>query len=515
VPPGAEVRYGGHGVAMTDIRVTPSDAQAGLDRAGPGDTVVLGAGTYRSPLRLVDRAGTAGRPIELRAEPGAVLDGGVAAEDFRLEANRLAKKVNDGEVPGFEQGTFPGLYPFILDGRLLLQRCRNVALRNLRLERGWPTLIALDGCQDILISGCEFTDGTFAVGAAGADTYGLTLEDCSWVQDRVPGRMWREIDWTRIHGNPNDEEDGPINLAEDWRLFDGDFVRGEGIRGGLTVRRCSVTAAFNGIHLFNQTLDPALARDVEVHDCLFREIRDNILEPESAAFNWWFYRNEIVNAHKWFSFECRKSGYFYLFANRAWFNSIPGPPTDKHRGGGVFKLGKKVAAARGPHYVVHNSFSSRSDYARKGIWPRLSHQANALRLADASDPVFDHPSNFFGDLTAPPKTADLRFTTEWTRHAIAMQDDVVRYPGWPEDLRQAGYPLGPTTAADPRFQAPFTGDLTLAPDSPCRGRAPALTLDLPDGGPPWTRPAGADVGAWQGDALFQGPEYRALSVPVE
>jgi len=500
---------------MTEIRVTPADAQAGLDRAAPGDTIVLGPGTYRSPLHLVDRAGTPERPIRLRAEPGAVLEGGRGAEDFRLEANRLAKAVADGEVPGYEKGTYPGLYPFILDGRLTLRRCRYVELRHLCFERSWPTHIAIDGCQDILISGCEFTDGTFAVGAAGADTHGLTLEDCAWVQDRVPGRMWREIDWARIHGNPTDPDDGPLDLVNDWRLFDGDFVRGEGIRGGLTVRRCAITAAFNAIHLFNEPHDPALARDVQVHDCLFREIRDNVLEPESVAFNWWFYRNEIINVHKWFSFECQKSGYFYVFANRAWFDSIPGPSTDKHRGGGVFKLGKRVDAARGPHYVVHNSFSSRSDYARKGIWPRLVHQANALRLAAAGDPVFDHPSNFFGDLTKPPEPPNDRFTTDWARHVITMHDDVVRYPGWPDDLRRAGYPLGATTAADPRFRAPFKGDLTLELDSPCRGRAPALTLELPDGGQPWTQPAGADAGAWQGATPFAGPAYRPLSVPLE
>jgi hypothetical protein len=351
------------------------------------------------------------------------------------------------------------------------------------------------------------------VGAAGAESQDLTLEDCRWVQDGAPGRMWREIAWARIHGDP--AEDGPVDLAGDWRLFDGDFFRGEGIRGGLTVRRCSILAAFNAIHLFNPARDPALARDVQVHDCTFREIRDNVLEPETVAFNWWFYRNEIINAHKWFSFECRRSGYFYVFANRGWFDSIPGPLTDTHRGGGVFKLSKRVEAARGPHHVFHNSFSSRSDYARKGIWPRLTHTANALRFAADGDPVFDGTPDFFGDLAAPPEAVDRRFTVEWARHAIALQADVVRYPGWPEDLRRAGYPVGPTTPADPGFRAPFAGDLGLARDSPCRGRGPALSIDLPDGGPSWTQPAGGDIGAWQGSELLAGPAYRRLSLPVE
>ena len=380
------------------------------------------------------------------------------------------------------------------------------------MERSWPTLIALDGCQDVLISGCDLQDGTFAVGAARPETRGLTIEDTRWVQDGRPGRMWREIAWARIHGDP--EEDGPVDVERDWRLFDGDFFRGEGIRGEVTIRRCTVAAAFNAIHLFNPTRDLELARDVQVHDCVFQEIRDNVLEPETVAFNWWFYQNEIVNAHKWFSFECRRSGYFYVFANRAWFDSVPGPLDDTHRGGGVFKLSKRVEAARGPHYVFHNSFSSRSDYARKGIWPRLTHLGNALRLAAPGDPAFDGPSAFFGDLAAPPAAVDLRFTTDWAGHAITMRDDVVRYPGWPDDLRRAGYLLGPTTAGDPGFRAPFTGDLGLQPGSPCLGRAPELSIELPDGSPAWTRPPGGDVGAWQGAGLFQGPAYRPLTMPV-
>jgi hypothetical protein len=496
---------------MAEIRVSPGDAQSVLDRVGPGDTVVLTGGSYGAKLRLAGRAGRADLPIVLRGEPGAVLDGGRSAEDFREQGNHMALATWRGEAPGTKPHDYPGLWPWLLDGQLVLERCRHVRLENFAIERAWPTLIALDRCHDIVITNCQFRDGTFAVGAEGRDTYAITLEGCHWVQDRAPHRMWQQIPWARIHGHPDNNE--PVDLEQDWRLFDGDFFRAEGIRGGVTIRNCTVTAAFNAIHLFNDQADTALSHDVRVHDCVFREIRDNVLEPEKAAFNWWFYRNEMVNCHKWFSIECGRSGYFYLFANRGWFDSIQGPAGDPHRGGGVFKLGKHVLPARGRHYVLHNSFSVRSDHIRKGVLPRFEHLGNAIRFARSGDPVYDGPAEVFGNLSADPGEFDQRFTTHWREFDILARNDVVWHDDWPDRVRQASYDVGPTLGSDPMFGDPYAGELRIEPRSPCRGRGGAAHLELPDGST-WALPKGADVGAWQGDRLFEGPAFRPLAVPV-
>ena len=172
-------------------------------------------------------------------------------------------------------------------------------LLGLVMRRSWPTLISLINSSDIEIADARLTDGTFATSASGKDTARLFIHDCTWVQDLQPQRLWRDIDWRHVHGSPKDQDNPwPIDLVNDWRQFDGDFFRGWSIRGGVHILRCHVSAAFNGIHVFNKDCNPRLSRDIEVAHCSFREIRDNVFEPENMAHNWWFHHNQIINAHK-------------------------------------------------------------------------------------------------------------------------------------------------------------------------------------------------------------------------
>jgi hypothetical protein len=68
---------------VAEIRVTPGDAQSVSDRDRPGDGVALNGGAYGASPRSAARAGRADGPIVLRAEPGAVLNGGRSAKDSR------------------------------------------------------------------------------------------------------------------------------------------------------------------------------------------------------------------------------------------------------------------------------------------------------------------------------------------------------------------------------------------------------------------------------------------------
>ena len=496
---------------MTTYYATPADIQNHLDLAQAGDEIVLRPGTYRNRLRIRGRSGTAARPISLRAEPGAVLDSGADADSFRDEANRKAESVYLGQVPHYPQGSYPGLYPWFVEGQLVLQGCRHVRLLNLVIRQSWPTLIALVDCTDIEIAHATLTDGTFAIGAEGKDTARLFIHDCTWVQDVVPHRMWRDIDWRRIHGTPDDEDHPwPIDVVNDWRQFDGDFFRGHGIRGGVRVLHCSVTAAFNAIHCYNPSRDLRLCRDFEVAHCTFREIRDNVFESEDVAHNWWFHHNEIVNAHKWFSIEQKKTGSFYFFANRAWYDEIQGPDGDNHAKGGVFKTPKEVRAVNGRHYVFHNSFCTHGDYLRNWLLKEFVHRNNALRFAMAGELGLAPAQlgTMFGDLHVPPGQLTDRFTSDWRALGITMEGDVVAHPEWPAAIQAAGYTIRPATGTTPMFVNPFVGDLTLDRASPCRGAGLSFEVELVDGSI-WRAASGSAVGAWQEGHLYGGPTFVA------
>jgi hypothetical protein len=350
---------------MAEITLTPQTAQQALDRAQAGDELVFQPGRYRTRLTVSGKSA-----LVLRGQAGAVLTSEVSAENFREEANRRSKEVQD-------HGKYPGLYPWLIYGQLVLRNCDQVTIVALEFEQSWPTHIAIENCQDIEILICHFTDGTFAIGAEGSKTYGIRVDHCTWTQDRPPGRIWRKIPWRAIHGAPPD--DPPVDIATDWRLFDGDFFRGNDIAGGVTISNCLIKQAFNAIHCFNPTQNIQLGRDFHVHNCKFVEIRDNILEPEKVAQNWWFHHNVILNGHKWFSFELVRARFIYLFANLAWFTSIQGPSVgDIYRGGGVFKPNEAVDNPHGPIYVFNNSMAIRSDYLRRGILPGLKQRNNAI-----------------------------------------------------------------------------------------------------------------------------------------
>ncbi len=513
---------------MAEILITPADAAEKLEKLTAGDTARFAPGRYLTPLRLSRIRGTKTQPVRLIGDGDAIITQGVSAEMFRREGNRRSKQVQDRDE-------YPGLWPWIDQGQLVLENCDYVQIENLRFEESWPTHIFISDCRHTRVSNCQFLDGTFAIGARGRRTKHLCIDACRWVQDRDPGRMWREIPWYRIHGTPGNEDGYPsVDIERDWRLFDGDFFRSNDIAGNVTIRHCEIRQCFNAIHAYNKRAKPTLNRNFNIHDCLFAEVRDNVLEPEGGATNWWFHRNRLFNVHKWFSIEHTSkaklaASYLYFFSNLAWFDSIQGPdpadiphgPNDGSRGGGVFKLAKKVQQPFGPSYVFHNSFVTRGDYLRKGILPGLEHFHNAILCVDQAGPLFNAYPAFFGDLlVCGPDHHKRRFTMDWNHYEIDLRNDVIRYSGWPQDLIAAGYfvregiPRCGKLGCDPRFVAPLAADtsgggLQTKSSSPCRGAGLDEKVKLADCGEFKIAP-GVDIGAWQGNKLFEGPAYQSM-----
>ncbi|RED52048.1 hypothetical protein [Aestuariispira insulae] len=494
-------------------QVTPETAREVLKNIEPGDHVRFEKGHYKQSLFIrLGNLHEEGAPQTIfDAEKGVVIGAGVSADDFREEGNE--RSIPDGTP----EHSFPGLYPFIDEAHVTIRESRGLEWRGFHFEESWPTHIFLDRVRDVRLVDCHFLDATFAIGATGRETYGIEIEDCSWLQDRVPGRIWRKIPWWRMHGA---EGDGypPVDVKGDWRMFDGDFFRSLNIRGGVAMRRCRIGQAFNAFHMYNDDYEPDVSLDVEIHDCDFFEIRDNVLEAEQACTNWWFHNNRVWNTHKPLSLEIRGGGGLFLFANRFWFDSVQGPQGyDANRGGGMFKFGKKPPKSpMQPSYFFHNSIASRSDYARKGRLAGLQHFNNALRFVrrgtDYSHFIEDLPE-IFGNLSADPSLPEYirdRFAIDWAEYDISFRNDVVFHEAWPGILMDNGYnEIASASSQEPGFADWLTGDFRLSEGSPCRVGSMARSLALPAGGH-WTLAGGQDIGALQGEKLTEGPPFKAV-----
>jgi hypothetical protein len=457
------------------VTAEPETLAAVLQSVAPDTVVELRPGRYREPVRLAGRQGRPDAPIVIRALPGARFDGGQTVDDFTPRAEAVAR-----EAKGARR--YPGVYPIAHEAHLQVVDCAWITLEGLAFERCWPTAIWIEGSHDLALRRVDVVDGSFAVYAKGETTRGLLLDGCTWLQDPTRHRLWRDTYWDEVHGST------PASGGA--RAFDGSFFLGDGIAGDLEIRGCTVEHAFNGVHCFNPAKDPRLNRNVSVHGNRFAWIKDNPIEPEDVATRWWVCDNEIVNGHKWFSFEMEAYGHLYVFQNAGWFDDRPGPPDEENSGGAVFKVDDTgVERPLGPVYVVNNSWFLRSTYIKAGQIRDFHHVNNAIRYCDAESFACDPTKTFFGK-------AGAGFTTDWGRLAIEFAGDLVSHRDFPDTLRQSGYPIQDGTHADPGFLDPAGGDLALRPDSLCRGRGRPLTLALPDGGT-WSSKRPLDVGAVQ------------------
>ncbi|MFO1071081.1 MAG: right-handed parallel beta-helix repeat-containing protein [Geminicoccaceae bacterium] len=347
-----------------EVDVEPSSLQRALDEAVAGQTIQLACGTYPKRLRMTGRHGRPGQPIVIRGKPKAVLDGGRNVHQFNPVAQRLA------EATQLNRG-FPGMQAMMPQGQLVLDTCSYIRIEGLTVQGAWPTGIFIDNCQHIEIRNVHVRAGTFAFAAHGELTSNLSIVGCSWVQDLSEGSLWRRIGFEPVHGD--------FTLPGDWRAFDGDFFRAYRIRGDVLIEDNTVEHAFNGVHLFNREDDPRddLCRRVVIRSNRFAFIRDNTIEPETAASDWWIVNNDFQDCYKLVSLEMQRCGHVYLIGNRGWFTSMPGPEADDHTSGELLKIGGDYASW-GPHYLLHNSWYLRGPLAKKRLPPGLVHMNNAI-----------------------------------------------------------------------------------------------------------------------------------------
>jgi hypothetical protein len=191
-----------------------------------------------------------------------------------------------------------------------------LVIEDLTVRNCWPTSFIFVSSRYVTLRGITIVGSTFPFFADRRSDHFL-VEDNVWTQDpsgyaadqsgysgRVdlmpkPGRMWDTIPWGVVHHGSR-------------AYLNGGLVGSFGTPGGIVIRRNIIRNAYNGIRIrANRCERPPCNVNVEIYDNDFQFNRDNPVEPEDHAANWWIYHNRIYNGHGWFSLDGVSGGPVY------------------------------------------------------------------------------------------------------------------------------------------------------------------------------------------------------------
>ena len=379
--------------------------------------------------------------------------------------------------------------------------CEWLEIDGMAFESCWPAAIYLENCRYITIRNIAAIDGVYVVFARGMGTKNILVENVDWRQD-PSGQTWPVLDWQQVH-------DGRYSY------LNGALLGSDAVKGNVVVRHCRVRDAFNAIRLAApRGTDMRCANiNVEIYDNDFERIRDNAVEPERHALNWWVRHNRIANCHSWFSFDNTAGGWRYFFGNTGWFTSKPGQAFDPNTGGKVFKFRKKksLESPDQPFFAMHNSWYLRSFLAKKSNVKGFKHLNNAVQFCQSDDHCGDACSE------RPSLVGDDFMNLGWKR-SVTFNGDLCNV-SFGAVLGENGQEEQGQVDPAFRFKLPTGGNMTPADGAP-RGVDIALKAgkDWP-GAEDWASGDGdknRQVGAVQKDgSLFQGPAFVALALGKE
>lgn len=476
-----------------------------------------------APLSLNNISGTSEDcPITLEgAGPASLIDGNRAPDNEQFGHRlRVALSSKDDALLGTE----PEILKLASTGMpseapincLKIERSSWIVIQNLNMTGCWPTAVYLHDAQYITVRNSTLSGSTYAVIAHG-NSHHLLIENNRWTQD-VSGEVWSAIPWgVSHHGSKT--------------YLNGALFGGYNIKGGVVIRGNQIRHAYNGIRIKADCVGKApCARNmnVEISGNSFAFIRDNSVEPEGTAVNWWVRHNRMRDVHAPFSFDGVRGGPHYVFGNVGWFTEMPeqhcddrlwatdreplGKPTAHrecrlHRMGKTFKLGNRQ---KRPLHIFHNSFLVRSPFVGGGASGPLRAWNNAIEFCEPGDKDVE--------CKAPDHMLETggRKKLKWLRRAEArsvvhnFRFNVANRPVFPADARRPGFPVAGRWAGSLGFLDAKRGDFRLAAQSPARQAGCAIALA--PGGTLTCTPApdrlAPDVGAYQGARLFTGPAFR-------
>lgn len=473
--------------------------------ARPGDTVQLLPGGYFPPTRIdpdnpalaealpVEMRGVHGRedaPVTIRGlGPSTALFGEGKAE------------IAEARLPTAEHFAFFKLFD-----------CQWIVFEHFDVAGCWPTFCYMENSRYVTVRGLRIFDGRYAVFARGEGCHHILLEGCRWRQDTT-GALWRSISWAAV----KQEDDGG------YYYYNGGLFGSVDISGSLIVRGNTICSAFNGLRLkANAAKGDRLNHNVEIYANRFHDVRDNPVEPERTAVNWYVTGNRIANAHAWFSLDAVAGGFWYFCGNTGFFNDKPGLPEGDNTGGTVYKFDDDGGMPKRRVLAAFNTFFLRANLIKEGRSRHFHHLDNVILFCTPADlPGFDpeppcpFPATCPDPCAVSPQTADPEsfgcarpdqpgpsfvaspvFLDDPAGDGLRFDGDLTNRP-WPAGFAPAGFEAGGRIDPTLRFKNPFAGDLRLTgPGQPAVPVALRAGVDWA-GDYDWMSPAGAVAGAAQ------------------
>lgn len=430
--------------------------QAAIDAGAP--RIRVRPGVYREELYIA-------RPLQLLADEGAVLDGAAPAPtDWRSEGDGL----HSASIG------VPELAYLRRDGERLFHYSGADALASGDVEEGWlvrdgrlwvrsladpsshtwqvPALrvaIQIEDTQDVRVSGFEIRDYGAGEYPKGIDVVGsqrVVIQGNHVHATPTPVWLRRGAESIRIEGNRLHQ----TFLDVPWRQLKGTDHENDAITvheaRGVLIRANEIHGVFNGVYAgsFGGD-DPALGRDIDVHDNRFTDIMDDALEPEGAAVNARFWRNEIRGTLNGISLAPVTEGPVYVVRN-----------TLSEYGENPFKLHNGSSA---PVFLFHNT-----------AWTDRPDQ-NGLSLSDPFSGVTSRNNVIRGTAYAIEQTrADTDSDFDYDNLASSRPTPKIKWSGERYDTLDdwcAATGLGcASISAGSQMIDPASGDFALRPESP-------------------------------------------------
>ena len=468
--------------------------QHAIDQAKPGDIVELLPGRHRTKTPLqIHQGGTPGQPIVIRGRAGAIIDGEKSPDPADLSpppppAGHARPELKDWSF-------------FKMTGVV------HVEFENLEIEGCWPVAIFAQDSRHLALRRSVVRGATFPFfvrddPASRTRCTHFLVEENEWTQDTsADHKLWQEYSWIEAHGN----EGGNGTL----RFFSGGLFGSRDLGGNVIFRRNRVYDAYNGVVFWaspeiqrpeNRSVLTERNVNLFVYDNEFTRVRDNPIEPEGHARNLHIRHNRFANCHAWISLESVRGGYWYIYGNLGHFTEKQGG--GNHTVGKVLKFSENDTVPTKPVYVFNNSW-----YLRCPVIPgepdapmktrHLRFFNNAIQYCQANDPA--------GGICNP--AVPIFENVDWSEADLLFDHDLSNNAQFlPVTQSHNQEPHG-RDDPPPYFRAAPTGNFRLTEDSPAKGHACAVEVELP-GGPRATVARPSDIGAFQGERLISAPELE-------